>query len=404
MASPPAVHLIHGTVHDRRSVPLSGATVTLTHSSITPVLSITTDSKGIYVLNLGDLSSDWSAGQTITLKASKTFEGRKTIETTISGGPSQTLNFILEETSDFTFEVQTTNLNRFPLVQAMPVTYDGEKVTHINPLPVNTSSSDLWNSSTLFTSSGIPRDYNLEVLRDNVPGHVMVTVAGHNDGAGTTRVVVAPTLTTADIDQSGLHASAITVDVASTNTNDTSAGTGLRTLTIEGLDSAGDIQSETITLNGQTEVTSAKTYSAINGFIGLTAGANNTSAGDIWVGNGDFTSGVPATKYFVGEANHNHGLSAYYTVPTGKTLFIRNMTVTVVGSNKEIEITLETSTDNGNLWIIEDEISGTSGTNFSYPILSLHSITAGNHIRVRAEAAGSGSELTVLMACELVDD
>lgn len=255
--------------------------------------------------------------------------------------------------------------------------------------------------SFLFSISG---DYNLEVLRGNVSGHAMVSITGHNDDSTTTRVVVAPTLTTADIDQSGIHASAATVDIASTDANDTSAGTGLRTLTIDGLDSSGNEQTETITLNGQTEVTSANTYTAINGFIGLTAGSGNTSAGDIWIGNGTFTAGVPDTKYFVGEKNHNHGLTAYRTVPTGKTLFVRQMTVTVVGSNKEIEITTETSTDNGNLWIIEDELSGTSGMSFTFPIMSLHSIEAGNHIRVRAEAAGSGSELTVLLACELIDN
>ena len=247
-------------------------------------------------------------------------------------------------------------------------------------------------------------DYNLEVLRGNITGHVMVSIAGHNDDSTTTRVVVAPTLTTADIDQSGIHASAATVDVASTDANDTSAGTGLRTLTLEGLDSSGNAQTETITLNGQTEVTSANTYTAINGFLGLTAGSNNTSAGDIWVGNGTFTAGVPATKYFVGERNHNHGLSAYYTVPTGKTLFIRGASFSVVGNNKEIEITIETSTDNGNMWIIEEEISGTSEMAFHVPAQSFHSMTAGSHIRVRAEAAGSGSELTVLLACELIDN
>jgi len=263
---------------------------------------------------------------------------------------------------------------------------------------------------TTFSTSGrtvlgtLPADYNLEVLRGNVSGHAMVMIAGHNDDSTTTRVTVAPSLTTADIDQSGLHATAATVDVASTDAADDKDSTGLRTLKLEGLDSSGNKQSETITLEGQAEQTSANTYSAINGFIGLTAGSGNTSAGNIWVGNGTFTSGVPATKYFVGEANHNHGLSAYYTVPAGKTLFVRQLTTTVVGSNKEVEITLETSTDNGNLWIIEDEISATSGTNFTFPILSLHEINAGDHIRCRAEAAGSGSELTIVLACELIDD
>jgi len=252
----------------------------------------------------------------------------------------------------------------------------------------NLITSTLDGSKRHFDTSPRLTDYNLEVLRGNVAGHAMVTIAGHNDDSTTSRVVVAPTLTTADIDQSGLHATAITVDVASTDAADDKDSTGLRTVEIEGLDADGNEQSETITLEGQAEQTSTNTWSAINGFLGLTAGSGNKSAGDIWVGNGTFTSGVPATKYFVGEVGHNHGLTAYYTVPLGKKLFLRGLTFSVVGSNKELEITIETSTDNGNLWIIEDEISGTSGMAFHVPAISFHEIPARTHIRVRAEAAG----------------
>ena len=121
----------------------------------------------------------------------------------------------------------------------------------------DTSLEDFFNNKVSFLD-GLTRflrtnayDYNLEVLRGNVSGHAMVTIAGHNDDATTTSVVVAPSLTTADIDQSGLHATAITVDVASTDAADDKDSTGLRTLTLEGLDSDGNEQDEVITLEGQ---------------------------------------------------------------------------------------------------------------------------------------------------------
>jgi len=248
-------------------------------------------------------------------------------------------------------------------------------------------------------------DHNLEVLQGNVTGHTMVSINGHNDDQTTTRITIAPTITTTEIDQSGLHATAITVDVASTSTDDDSGGTGLLTLTLEGLDSNGNAQTETITLDGQSEVTSANTYSAINGFMGLTSGSGNESAGEIWVGNGSFTSGVPATKYFVGERGHNKGLCAYYTVPTGHTLFLRHVTFIVVGTNKEVELTIESSVDStGDMWIVENEYSSVSGTVVSIPVSTVAGITAGRHIRMRGEAAGASSELTTEMICELVAD
>jgi len=247
------------------------------------------------------------------------------------------------------------------------------------------------------------RDYHVELLLGNIGGRAAVAINGHNDDQTTTQITIAPTLTTDDVDQSGLHSSAITVDVASTDANDTSAGTGLRRLTLEGLDSSGNAQTETITLNGQTEVTSANTYSAINQFRGLLAGSGNTSAGEIWIGNGSFTSGVPATKYFVGERNHNKGLTAYYTVPTSKTLVVTGVIVTVVGSNKEVEITIEVST-NGTFWTIEDEFSAVSGTAIFAETSTVPKVVAGSHIRIRGDAAGSGTELTATLNCELVDD
>ncbi len=246
-------------------------------------------------------------------------------------------------------------------------------------------------------------DYNLDVLRGLVSGHAMVEIIGHDDSLSTTRVTLAPTLVTADIDQSGIHAVAATVDVASTDANDDVAGSGLLTLTLAGLDSSGNAQTETITLTGQTEVTSANTYTAIHGFRGLTAGSGKKNAGTIWIGNGTFTAGVPATKYDAGIIGHNKGSTAYYTVPTGKTLYLRQLIQTMVGSNKEAEVNIESSSD-GIFWVTEIEFGIESGVDFVAPIISVPGIPAASSVRVTAKAAASGTELTVILGCELVDN
>lgn len=119
-----------------------------------------------------------------------------------------------------------------------------------------------------------------------------------------------------------------TVSVASTSANDTSAGTGARTMTIEGLDeNFVELPLETITLNGTTPVNSAVQYFRINRLTVITAGTTATNEGDIYIGDSadTFSVGVPDTRVYcaiyAGEGNSQYGT---YSVPAGKNLhFIR---------------------------------------------------------------------------------
>ncbi len=150
---PISSHLVAGHIYDLYGVALAGATVTLTHKSIEPSISKTTNASGEYVINLSGLSSQWSKGDTITLVASKTAEGTKTEETTIQGTGGQIVNITLAETSDLNY--YETPRNDYNLVFALLTHYDGEKVTRERPLPVaeliteNTISQDI--SYPLFT-------------------------------------------------------------------------------------------------------------------------------------------------------------------------------------------------------------------------------------------------------------
>ena len=134
MAAPILSHLISGTVYDIFGTELAGATVTVTHPSITPSISVTTGSDGKYIINLSGLSSQWSAGDTLSIIASKTTEGTKTVSAIITTGGSQTVNLTLAETSDLVFATNTPP--RYNLNFALLTHYDGEKVTRTRPLPV----------------------------------------------------------------------------------------------------------------------------------------------------------------------------------------------------------------------------------------------------------------------------
>lgn len=131
-------------------------------------------------------------------------------------------------------------------------------------------------------------------------------------------------------DQGGAYAypaSASVMSVSSSSANDTSAGTGARTVRVTGLNSLFEPFVETVTLNGQTAVNTTTSIRRVNGVEVLTAGSGGVNAGDIYVGTGTVTAGVPANKYGKIVVAQNRSLAAVYTVPAGKRAMLENLTV-----------------------------------------------------------------------------
>ena len=247
-------------------------------------------------------------------------------------------------------------------------------------------------------------DWDIEVRKGNVPKHSVVSIIGHAETVGTQKITITPELSTGDIDQSDLTTTAATVDVASTSANDVdTTGTGLRTLLLMGLSGAGVPQSETIALNGQTEVTSVNTYSAVLGFRGLTAGTTNSNEGVIWVGNGVFTAGLPATKYFSGDIEFNKGHTAYYVVPAATTFLGTKFIANLSSTNKDVEFFIETSVD-GIFWVTEVAFGMTSGATMESIIRAMPPFAAGTHIRIRAESTTATTDITVILDGYLLAD
>lgn len=132
-------HTVYGKTYDIFGNILTGVSVTLTHATITPVLSATSDGNGDYNLSLGNLDSQWSVGQAITLVGTKSAEGTKTVITTISTGGSQVVNITLDETSDFAYLTQVQN--RVNMNTVFMSHYDGLKVTRLRPFPVESKNA-----------------------------------------------------------------------------------------------------------------------------------------------------------------------------------------------------------------------------------------------------------------------
>lgn len=70
-------------------------------------------------------------------------------------------------------------------------------------------------------------------------------------------------------------------NIKSSNVNDTSAGTGARTISITGLNGSYAETTETVTLNGTSDVATANSYVIIYRMRVTTAGSGGTNAGNI---------------------------------------------------------------------------------------------------------------------------
>ena len=159
--------------------------------------------------------------------------------------------------------------------------------------------------------------FELQVARGQIQGHRNVTVFGFNGDVDQTQVSVwpLPSLIT-------FPAAALQMTVSSTNANDTAAGTGARTVVVQGVDANYNEVTETVTLNGQTAVTMSASLLRVNYAYVATAGSGNSAAGDIYIGTGTVTAGVPATVYDIIKFDYNTTTTGSYTIPAGYTAYV----------------------------------------------------------------------------------
>jgi len=115
------------------------------------------------------------------------------------------------------------------------------------------------------------------------------------------------------------------VTVVSSSTNDTAAGSGARTITIYGLDASGNIQSETITLNGTTKANSLNTYYRVHRAYVETSGGSNTAfnVGTITIQHLTTTGNI----FSIMQIGLNAATAAVYTIPLGYTGFLKHFDI-----------------------------------------------------------------------------
>lgn len=167
------------------------------------------------------------------------------------------------------------------------------------------------------TQRGLYEPFELQVARGQIGFHRSLTVFGYNADVDASEETVWP--------DGGIMphpATALQMKVSSDSADDTSSGTGARTLLVEGLDANYTEISEVVTLNGQTAVTTTNSFLRINRMAVATAGSGLGNAGVIYIGTGVVTLGVPATIYNLMYAGYNSTTTGHYTVPAGYTAYM----------------------------------------------------------------------------------
>lgn len=164
------------------------------------------------------------------------------------------------------------------------------------------------------TRVGTYEPFGLQVARGQITMHESFQIFGYNPDVDTSEESVWPDGGTIP------HPTVASVlKISSSDANDTSAGTGARTVFIEGLDGDYNVVSETVTLNGQTAVNTTNSYLYVNSFYVVTAGSGGANAGNINAGTGVVTAGVPAVLYDIIAIGYNQRTTAHYCVPAGYT-------------------------------------------------------------------------------------
>lgn len=158
-----------------------------------------------------------------------------------------------------------------------------------------------------------------------VPGHTRMAVYGHR----------ASPAVGDDIWEGGggypFQTTATKLEILSASASDTAAGTGARTVTVQGLDGNFNQISETMTLNGVTPVQSVNSYLRVNDMRVVTSGSGHKNAGDITLR----VTGAGATQSLA-KAGYNYAKQCVFTVPSGFTLLVTDVLPECGGTSQTV--------------------------------------------------------------------
>jgi len=190
-------------------------------------------------------------------------------------------------------------------------------------------------------SGGNQAPYELRVTRGEIPGTAFVLKFGFNPQIDTT---TDPEDVWATGGLMTFPTTAAVVSVVSTDSADDDGGTGANTVTLYGVDENWDEQSETVTLNGTTPVSTSGTHFRVYRAFVATAGSGSKNAGAI-----SFTTSDALHTLCTISAEEGQTTTSLYTVARNKTAYLTNLYATIhrngqtAGSMAELEFRLRTN-------------------------------------------------------------
>lgn len=174
---------------------------------------------------------------------------------------------------------------------------------------------------SFINNNNVPFGFGIQ--RGNVTNFSAINKFGYNGAVGTSFEVI--NVVSGNITY---PTTAGAVTVVSSSTDDDSAGTGARTIQIEGLDENYDIQSETVTMDGTTNVVTTNTYIRLFRMSVLTAGTGGKNAGNITATIGGNEQARISSTF------ENQTLQAAYTIPNKYRGYITRMQFSAGKENK----------------------------------------------------------------------
>lgn len=226
-------------------------------------------------------------------------------------------------------------------------------------------------------------DFGLQVSRGSISGWIGVEKFGRNADVDAAEDIwgnggdwVAPTA-------ARVHS------IVSSSANDTSAGTGARTVTVNGLDGSYVDTTETVTMNGVTPVNTANSYVIIHRMVVATAGTGLTNAGTITA-----TAATDATISCTIQVGFGQSQFCIYQIPANYTgyLFAWRTSFQNSVANSSADVCLFTKPDGG-AWNLKSSVglssSGSSAftKNYTFPL----SLAAKTTVKVRCVAVANAN-------------
>lgn len=251
------------------------------------------------------------------------------------------------------------------------------------------------------TRVGTSEPFELQVARGQIAWHYPLFKFGNNPVVGDSLETI--------WSEGGLYSyltAATVLKVSSSSTDDTSAGTGARTVQLYGLDGDYNEINEVVTLNGQTAVNTTQSFLRIYRLIVRSAGTGGQNAGIIYAGTGTVTSGVPANVYasINGISGSNQSLMALWTVPAGYTAYLLQYDVSngTTSNTPAVCKLILTIRPYGEVFQSKDVKSLTTGMHveetFSLPV----KITEKSDIEVRAISSSASVSFDISASLEII--